>query len=59
MCVWVDYEGDVDTLLVCSPVHTAYCDSVGFNDKLLYPCLLQALSSITYGFKWDDSNVSK
>ena len=24
-----------DVSLVCSPAHTVWCDSVGFNDKLL------------------------
>ena len=46
-------------LLVCGPVHTVWCDSVGFNDKLLFPCSSKAFSSITYGFQWDDSDVSK
>ena len=62
MCVWGDHnnaDDDVDMLLVCSPVHTIWCDSVSFDDKLLFPCSLKAFSSITYDFKWDDSNVSK
>ena len=40
-----------------TPVHTVWCDNVGFNDKLLLKCSSKAFSSITYGFRWDDSDV--
>ena len=34
MCLWDDNDEDYDAdiLSVCSPVHTVWCDSVGFND---------------------------
>ena len=35
----------VDMLSVCSPVHTIWCDSVGFNNRLLFPCSSEAFCS--------------
>ena len=46
MCIWGDNndddDDDDDVLSVCSLVHTIWCDNVGFNDKLLFPCLSRA-----------------
>ena len=61
--MWGDNNDDDndngDVLSVCGSVHTVWCDSVGFSDKLLSPCSSKAFSSITYDFEWDDSDVSK
>ena len=58
--MWGDNDDDDDSdnsnvLSVCGSVHTIWCDSVGFNDKLLFLCSSEAFSSMTNGFEWDDS----
>ena len=51
MRIWGDSNDDDNdndhVLSVRGSVHTVWFDSIGFNNKLLFPCSSKAFSSIT------------